>query len=103
MHACGGANVNFIEFEGNGGVKMKGTRDWRYNNYSYIYSNMHKCNAILQSAKYENNHCISNPYTTIAFKFYTSLTFSERMFLYLVHVSSASIRCMFIVTKVFGA
>ena len=84
----------YIGFEGNGGVKRKGTRDQRWYNFflnSRIFSNV-KC-TYYKSAKYRTT-CIQK-FCTIVDPLLPSflhhhclqiipLTFSVRMFLYLV-------------------
>ena len=78
------------------GVKTKGTRDQRWYNFfnSPIFSNV-KC-TYYKSAKYRTIKkivpslipCSLPFYTTIAFKSYIPLTFSERMFFILCKMNA---------------
>ena len=78
----------YIGFEGKSGVK-EGEQGSEDTIIIPIFSNINimALHAVLLSAKYRNNYCISTPlfpsflhHRTIAFKSYIPLTFSERMF-----------------------
>ena len=92
VHRCTNKKINEeniltekVGFEGNGGVKRKGTSVGdAINSISPMFINVIP---FYKSAKYRTIVCILSPipcslsfYTTIAFKTYIPLTFSQRMF-----------------------
>ena len=78
----------YIRFEGNGGVKRKETRDWRYNNSVFICLALCIERHYIYVAKLADIRivivspipCLLPFYTSTAFKSNIPLTFSERMF-----------------------